>query len=106
MTTLEKLAKLNKQLDLSRQMVNASDPRVGEAEYRAASGLIARITGDIGLGHSGAAARAAGELRRAVLNLQASWARGESSATGRALTQVETLAAEIEAELRKQAADG
>lgn len=106
MTTLDKLAKLKKQLDLSRAMVNASDPRVGEAEHRSATGLIARISSDIELGQHDAAARAAGELRRAVLNLQASWARGESSATGRALTQVETLAAELEAELRKKAAGG
>jgi hypothetical protein len=106
MTTAEKLAKLRKQLDLARAMVNASDPRAGEAEQRVATTLVARITSDMNGGNFGAAARAATELRRAVLNFQASWARGESSATGRVLTQVETLAAEIETELRTKAAGG
>lgn len=106
MNTAEKLAKLNKQLDLARQMVSASDPRVGEAEQRAATALIQRITSDIGAGQHAAAARAAAELLRAVLAFQASWATGQNSATGRVLTQVETLAAEIEAELRQKAAGG
>lgn len=106
MTTTEKLAKLKKQLDLARSMVSASDPRVGDAEQRAATTLIQRVTNDIDAGQHAAAARAAAELRRAVLTFQASWATGQSSATGRVLTQVETLAAEIEAELRQKAAGG
>ena len=106
MTTAEKLAKLKAQLDLARAMVNASDPRAADVEQRAATALISRITGDMTLGHYDEAAKAAGELYRTVLKLQAAWAKGESSATGRALTQVETLAAEIEAELRRKAAGG
>lgn len=103
MTTAEKLAKLKAQLDLAQAMVNASDPRAADAEQRAVTALILRVTGDMTLGHYDEAARAARELYGAVLKLQAAWAKGESSATGRALTQVETLAAEIEAELRRKA---
>lgn len=106
MTTAEKLAKLKAQLDLARAMVIASDPKAGVAEQRAATALIQRITGDMTLGHHDEAAKAARELYKTVLKFQAAWAKGESSATGRALTQVETLAAEIEAELRRKAAGG
>jgi len=104
MTTAEKLAKLKSQIDLACAMVNASDPKAADNEQRAVTALILRVTGDMTLGHYDEAAKAAGELYRAVLKFQAAWAKGESSATGRALTQVETLAAEIEAELRKKAA--
>lgn len=104
MTTTEKLAKLKAQLDGAHDMIKASDPAAADAEWRTATSLILRITGDITLKHYEEAANAAGELSGAVLKLQAAWAKGESSATGRALTQVETLAAEIEAELRRKAA--
>lgn len=106
MTTAEKLAKLKSQVGLACDMIKASDPQAAATHQRAITSLILRITGDMGLGHYDEAAKAAGELRAAVLQLQAAWARGESSATGRALTQVETLAAEIEAELRRKAAGG
>lgn len=106
MTTAEKLVKLKAQLDLSRDMVNASDPKAADAEHRAVTALILRITGDMTLGHHDEAARAARELYEAVLKFQAAWAKGESSATGRVLTQVERLAAEIEAELRRKATGG
>jgi hypothetical protein len=105
MTTAEALAKLRSQVDLACDMIKASDPKA-EAQRRAISSLTSRITHDMTLGHHREAARAAGELRVAVLQLQAAWARGESSATGRALTQVESLAAEIEAKLRRKAAGG
>ena len=106
MTTAEKLAKLKAQLDLASAMVIASDPRAAEAEKRDVTQLILRVTGDMSLGHYDEAAKSASELYRAVLKFQAAWAKGESSATGRALTQVEALAAEIEADLRKKAAGG
>ena len=106
MTLAEKLTKLNKQLGLARAMINASDPKSGDAENRAATALILRITGDISLGHYDAAATSATELHRMVVKMQKAWASGDSSATGRALTQVETLAAEIEAELKQKAAGG
>jgi hypothetical protein len=102
MTTLEKLGKLKTQVDLACSMVKATDPRAAE-QQRNITALITRITGDIGLGHYNDAAQVADELHRALIKLQKGWAMGESSATGRALTQVETLAAEIEAELRKKA---
>jgi hypothetical protein len=104
MTTAEKLAKLKAQLDLARAMVTASDPKAAEFEHREVTALMLRVTGDMGLGHYDEAASSARELYQAVLKLQAAWAKGESSATGRALTQVETLAAEIEADLRRKAA--
>lgn len=104
MTTAEKLAKLKSQIDLACAMVGASDPKAAEAEKRTVAALIQRITGDMTQGRYDQAARSARELSAAVLNLQAAWARGESSATGRALTQVEKLATEIEAELRAKVA--
>jgi hypothetical protein len=103
MTTAEKLAKLKSQVDLACDMIKASDPQAAATHQRDITSLILRITGDMTLGHYDDAAKAAGNLRAAVLRLQAAWARGESSATGRALTKVETLAAEIEAELRRKA---
>jgi hypothetical protein len=103
MTTTEKLRKLKSQVDQACAMVNASDPGAADAERREVTALILRVTGDVGLGHYDEAARAAKELSHAVLRLQAAWATGQSSATGRVLTQVETLAREIEAELRQQA---
>ena len=106
MTTAEKLAKLNKQLAMARAMISASDPRAGDAENRAAAALIVRITGDMGLGRHSTAASAASELHRVIISMQKAWASGDSSATGRVLTQVETLAAEIEAELKQKAAGG
>ena len=106
MTTAEKLAKLNKQLAMARAMISASDPRAGDAENRAAAALIVRITGDIGLGRHAAAASASSALHRVGVSLPTAWASGDTSATGRVLTQVETLAAEIEAELKQKAAGG
>jgi hypothetical protein len=103
MTTMEKLAKLKSQIDQACAMVKASDPNAADTEQRAVNALILRITGDVTAGHYDEAAKVAGELRRAVLKLQAAWASGQSSATGRVLTQVETLAAEIESELRQKA---
>src|SRR5687767_15702922 len=41
-----------------------------------------------------AAATSATELHRMVVKMQKAWASGDSSATGRALTQVETLRSE------------
>jgi hypothetical protein len=102
MTTLEKLGKLKTQVDLACSMVKATDPRAAE-EQRSITALITRITGDIGLGHYDEAAKVAGELHRTLIRLQKGWAMGESSATGRVLTQVETLGAEIAAELRQKA---
>jgi hypothetical protein len=104
MTTTEKLRKLKTQIDQACAMVNASNPGAAEAERHEVTALILRVTGDIGLGHDDEAATAAHQLYRAVLKLQAAWATGESSATGRVLTQVETLAAEIERDLRARAA--
>jgi hypothetical protein len=106
MTTAERLAKLKSQVDLACDMIKASDPKAANTQQAAIASLIDRITGDMTLGHYDEATKSAGELRTAVLALQAAWARGESSATGRALTQVETLAAEIEKDLRRKAADG
>ena len=106
MTTAEKLAKLKSQIDLACAMVNASDPKATDNEQRAVTALIQRVTDHMTAGHYAEAAKAARELHRAVVKLQMAWARGESSATGRALTQVETLAAEIDAELSKKAAGG
>ena len=106
MTTAEMLARLKSHVDLACDMIKASDPKAAETQRRRISSLTARITSDMTLGRHKEAARAAGELRIAVLQLQAAWARGESSATGRALTQVESLAAEIESELRRKAAGG
>ena len=103
MTTTEKLKKLKSQVDQACAMVNASDPGAAHAERREVTALILRITGDNGLGNHDEAARAAKELYQAVLKLQAAWATGESSATGRVLTQVEALAREIETDLRQQA---
>jgi hypothetical protein len=104
MATTEKLKKLKTQIDQACAMVNASNPGAADAERREVTALILRVTGDIGLGHYDEAAGAANQLYRAVLKLQAAWASGESSATGRVLTQVETLAAEIERELHAKAA--
>src|SRR5262245_7794414 len=104
MTTTEKLRKLKTQIDQACAMVNASNPGTAEAEQHEVTALILRVTGDIGLGHYDEAATAAHQLYRAVLFIQAAWATGESSATGRVLTQVETLAADIERELRARAA--
>lgn len=104
MTTAEALARLKSQVELACDMIKVSDPGAADIQRRAISSLISRITGDMTLGRHDKAAKAAGELRAAVLQLQAAWARGESSATGRALTQVESLAVEIEAELRSKAA--
>ena len=99
LSVLEKLAKLNKQLSDARAMVQASDPTAAQAEHRAAVGLIQRITGDVTLKHYDTAASAARELHAIVVKMQKGWAMGESSATGRVLTQIEVLAAEIQAEL-------
>jgi hypothetical protein len=104
MTTTEKLSKLKAQVDLACAMVNASDPKAADVEQRTVTSLILRVTADMGRGQYEEASEGAGQLYKAVLKLQAAWAKGESSATGRALTQVETLAAEIEAELRRKAA--
>lgn len=106
MTTAEMLARLKTQVDLACDMIKASDPKAAEAQRRAISSLTSRITEDMTLGRYKQAAQVAAELRAAVLQLQAAWARGESSATGRALTQVESLAMNIEAELKRQAAGG
>jgi hypothetical protein len=103
MTTAEKLARLKSQIDQACAMVKASDPKAADTEQREVTSLILRITGDMTLGHYSEAADVAGELHRAVLKLQAAWASGQSSATGRVLTQVETLAAEIEKDLRLKA---
>jgi hypothetical protein len=100
MTTEEKLAKLKSQLVQARAMIGASDPKAGESEQRAAAGLIQRVKDAMAHNRCDEAASVARELYRAVLKFQAAWATGQSSATGRALTQVETLAAEIEVELR------
>ncbi|HKE46087.1 MAG TPA: hypothetical protein VKB41_16250 [Steroidobacteraceae bacterium] len=100
MSVLEKLAKLNKQLNDARAMVQASDPTAAQQEHRAAVALIQRITGDVTLKHYDVAASAARELHAILVKMQMGWAMGQSSATGRVLTQVETLAKEIETELR------
>lgn len=105
-TTAERLAKLKSQVDLACDMIKASDPSAAETQRRAIASLTMRITDDMNNGRHDGAARTAGELRLAVLELEAAWARGESSATGRALTQVESLAAEIEAALRQNAGRG
>jgi hypothetical protein len=102
MSTLEKLGKLNKQVELAYSMVKATDPRAAE-EQRSITAMISRINADIVLRHFDEAANKAGELRRLLIKLQKGWAMGESSATGRVLTQVEALAGEIEAELRQKA---
>jgi hypothetical protein len=100
MSVQEKLAKLNEQLKLAGSMVQASDPNAAASEQRSITALIQRITADVTLKHYAEAAKVARELHRAVLKLQAAWAMGESSATGRVLTHVETLAADIAAELQ------
>jgi hypothetical protein len=104
MTTQEKLSKLKAQVDQACAMVGASDPKAADFEQRAVTAQIMRVIGDMGLGNHAEAAQAAEELYRAVLKLQAAWATGQSSATGRVLTQVEKLAAEIREELRRKAA--
>jgi hypothetical protein len=104
MTTEEKLAKLKSQLDQARAMIGASDPKAGEPEQRAVAALIQRVQDAMAHKRDGEAAGVARELYRAVLKFQASWATGKSSATGRALTQVETLASEIQAELSARVA--
>ena len=106
MDTAERLARLKSQVDLACDMIKASDPKAAGAQQRSIAKLIRRISDDMTLGKYSEAVKGAGELRAAVLQLQAAWARGESSATGRALTQVETLAVEIERELRRKAAGG
>jgi hypothetical protein len=99
MSTMEKLAKLKSQLGQARAMIGASDPTAGASEQRAAVALIQRISDAMTHKRYDEAAKVARELYQAVLKFQASWATGQSSATGRALTQVETLAAEIQTEL-------
>lgn len=103
MTTAEKLAKLRSQVDLAQQMVQATDPRAADAEQKAIVALIQRVTAEVNAARHSEAARSARTLYDAVIKLQAAWARGESSATGRALTRVESLAAEIADELLQKA---